>query len=169
MRYIVDPNSGQPLGQARVVPFGEIIYDKSEVEDRIRRAQQAILNPNRPVQYFLENNLEGEIPDSQLSFSINCVSIQITGPDVADLSFCDLPGKLDACSFYLGRAVVYFPSFSGLIATSSDAKGADDVKLIMSLAESYIKKESCIILLTVTCESMCLHSHPATYLYPIDL
>lgn len=82
------------MGQARIVPFGEIIYDKNEVEGRIRRAQQAILNPNRPIQYFLENSdLEGEISDTQLSFSINCVSIQISGPDVADLSFCDLPGK----------------------------------------------------------------------------
>ncbi len=69
-----------------------------------------------------------------------------------------LVSLLVSCSFHL--AVVYFPLFSGLIATSSDAKGADDVKLITSLAESYIKKESCIILLTVTCESMFVHVHP---------
>jgi hypothetical protein len=30
---------------------------------------------------------------NELSFSTNCVSLQISGPSVADLSFCDLPGE----------------------------------------------------------------------------
>ncbi len=28
----------------------------------------------------------------ELAFSKNCITLQISGPDVADLSFCDLPG-----------------------------------------------------------------------------
>ena len=68
------------------------------MEGRIRRAQRAILNPKKSRKAFL---LEGEDDDGEgegkgageeLSFSINCVSLQISGPDVADLSFCDLPG-----------------------------------------------------------------------------
>ena len=83
--------NGQPLGQARNQLFGSTIYEKCEVEDRIKRAQLAILNPMKPAAFFLGNDdLSGL--ESQLSFSKNCVTLQISGPDVADLSFCDLPG-----------------------------------------------------------------------------
>jgi hypothetical protein len=90
LRFTTDAN-GTPLGQTRNEVFGSTIYEKSEVEERIRRAQRAILNPGKPAKQFLEDNedLSGE---AELSFSNNCVSLQISGPDVADLSFCDLPG-----------------------------------------------------------------------------
>jgi len=97
LRSIVD-GAGQPLGQARNEPFGPIIYEKSEVEDRIRRAQRAILNPNKPLKHFLEEDEQEEL-DSQLSFSLNSVTLQISGPDVADLSFCDLPGMFRSPTF----------------------------------------------------------------------
>jgi hypothetical protein len=91
LRFTTDVK-GQPLGQARNETFGDIIYDKAKVEERIRRAQRAILNPSTPYSRFLEN--EDEDPDTQeLTFSTNCVLLQISGRDVADLSFCDLPGK----------------------------------------------------------------------------
>lgn len=100
LRFMVNPATGQPVGQARNIPFGEIIYDKSEVEDRIRRAQHAILNPKRSPKYFLDND-QDEIFESELSLS-NCVSMQISGPDITDLSFCDLPGLLVVlCGVYL--------------------------------------------------------------------
>jgi hypothetical protein len=79
------------LGQVRNEAFGSVIYDQSEVEERIRRAQRAILNPKKPPKDFLANEDEDE-PVSELNFSTNCVSLQISGPEVADLSFCDLPG-----------------------------------------------------------------------------
>ena len=65
------------------------------MEGRIRRAQRAILNPKKSRKVFLkgEDDGEGEGEGAELSFSINCVSLQISGPDVADLSFCDLPGE----------------------------------------------------------------------------
>ena len=90
LRIITD-SSGQPLGQAHNEMFGDIITDRSEVEDRIRRAQRAILNPQKPAHTFLEHNDRLTTVDS-LSFSHNSVVLQISGPDVADLSFCDLPG-----------------------------------------------------------------------------
>ena len=85
--------AGIPLGQARNEQFGEVIYDKSQVEERIRRAQRAILNPHKPTESFLTNpEADFSQQRSQLSFSMNCITLQISGPDVADLSFCDLPG-----------------------------------------------------------------------------
>lgn len=82
------------LGQARNQQFGKVIYDKELVEERIRRAQRAILNPTVKPKQFLNRDIDDEVDgmEGQLSFSNNCVSLQISGPDVADLSFCDLPG-----------------------------------------------------------------------------
>ena len=83
--------SGQPLGQIRSEPFGPPMSDKAEVEERIRRAQRAVLNPSTPPRDFLEG--PDEDPDErQLTFSKNCVCLEISGADVADLSFVDLPG-----------------------------------------------------------------------------
>lgn len=91
LRFITD-ESGQPLGTPRIESFGPPISNKEEVEERIRRAQRAILNPRTAVQSFLDGNDE-DTDMTQLTFSMNCVSLQISGKDVADLSFCDLPGK----------------------------------------------------------------------------
>jgi hypothetical protein len=99
LRFITDAQ-GQLLGQARNDVFGSIIYDQSQVEDRIRRAQRAILNPKKLAKDFLDNEDEEEL-DSELNFSTNCVSLQISGPEVADLSFCDLPGTSYTSSLFL--------------------------------------------------------------------
>lgn len=93
LRSTVDA-SDQLLGQVRNEQFGGIIYDKAEVEERIRRAQRAILNPHKSRESVLnEVNMQKDDP-SQSKFSVNCVTLQISGPDVADLSFCDLPGAI---------------------------------------------------------------------------
>ncbi|RXW23695.1 hypothetical protein EST38_g2159 [Candolleomyces aberdarensis] len=126
-------SKGQPLGQARNEPFGPIIYDKAEVEDRVRRAQRAILSPSKPRRQFLEGDIDDFSEKSELSFSRNVVSLSISGPEVADLSFCDLPG---------------------LIASVGTGRGASsDIGLVEGLIKSYITKPSCIILLTVACET----------------
>ena len=93
LRFSVDAN-GTPLQQVRNEAFGEPIYIKAEVEDRVRRAQRAILNPNTPVQKFLESSID-DSPRTQVSFSPNTICLQISGREVADLSFCDLPGLCD--------------------------------------------------------------------------
>ncbi|PFH50434.1 hypothetical protein AMATHDRAFT_60959 [Amanita thiersii Skay4041] len=130
LRFTTDPN-GQPLGQARNEIFGPVIMRKSEVEEQIRRAQRAILNPSLPAKQFLDCDDE-DIKESQLSFSSNCVCLQISGADVADLSFCDLPG---------------------IIASVRTGGNTGDIQLVENLIQSYIKKPSCIILLTVACET----------------
>ncbi|KAG9308178.1 P-loop containing nucleoside triphosphate hydrolase protein [Chiua virens] len=120
---------GVPI-PVKVVSFGEPITSKSEVEDRIRRAQRAILNPsNDPKQYLEEEDLSDE---SEVSFSKNYVSLEISGPELTDLSFVDLPG---------------------LIASVSRAGDDRDIELVKSLVTSYIERPSCVILLTVACET----------------
>lgn len=91
LRFITDAN-GQPLDQVHNELFGPAIFNKAEVEERIRRAQRAILNPSIPHREFLDGE-DVDLEEHQSSFSSNCVSLQISGRDVADLSFCDLPGK----------------------------------------------------------------------------
>lgn len=89
--------------------FGGVIVDKSDVEDRIRRAQRAILNPivrkEKGAKYFLINDDEASV--LELSFSSNFVSLQISGPEVADLSFVDLPGKIFQSLILYHLSIVY--------------------------------------------------------------
>lgn len=106
LRFITD-EKGQPLGQAHNEAFGAIITNKADVEGRIRRAQRAILNPKKPRKHFLDGEDEDGL-DSELSFSNNCVSLQISGPDVADLSFCDLPGSCFRLILSLGHIDLLF-------------------------------------------------------------
>lgn len=82
---------------AREENFGSLITDKSELEQMIRRAQLAILNPNSPISHFVElteKQVEERVSknDSQCQFSEDVVCLDIAGPDVTNLSFIDLPG-----------------------------------------------------------------------------
>ncbi|KAF9783799.1 P-loop containing nucleoside triphosphate hydrolase protein [Thelephora terrestris] len=131
LRKIVD-SQGQPLGVAENAPFGPVITEKGDVEERIRRAQRAILNPSISPVAFLSGP-DGE-PDgrSELSFSKNCVCLELSGPDLTDLSFCDLPG---------------------LIVSVGHGGNDSDIELVRDLVKSYISRPSCLILLTVTCET----------------
>ncbi|KAI0343433.1 hypothetical protein BDW22DRAFT_1355868 [Trametopsis cervina] len=124
LRFTTDMQ-GKPLGQPRNEPFGNIIVDKSEVEERLRRAQRAILNPRTPSSKFLTDKFVVD-EDNEIMFSRNCISLQISGRNVADLSFVDLPGMI--------------------------ASGPDK-EIIEALVVSYITRPSCIMLLTVPCET----------------
>ena len=92
MRKTVD-KYGQLLGTAEHIPFGPAIEDKELVEERIRRAQRAILSPSENPDVFLSGPDE-DPSHRELTFSKNCVALDISGPDLTDLSFCDLPGTL---------------------------------------------------------------------------
>jgi hypothetical protein len=85
-----------PLPESERIKFGPVILDKSEVEIWLRRAQTAILNPDRAREDFFyktEQELRG-IPN-KLKFSRNAVCMDINDPDATALSFVDLPGKSD--------------------------------------------------------------------------
>ena len=68
------------------------ITDKFLVEDCIRRDQRAILNPSKDPNKFLYWD---EVSDkNDVSFLKNYVSLEISGSELADLSFVDLPGLI---------------------------------------------------------------------------
>jgi hypothetical protein len=75
--------------------FGDPIYSKTLVTERIRRAQCAILNPDTPSTFFLDatpDELKEKEKNSSCKFSSNLVCLEIRGSDVEDLTFVDLPG-----------------------------------------------------------------------------
>ena len=94
--HILKDSEGRALGQPRVDLFGDVIYDKDKVEDRIRRAQHAILNPNMDYRAFLADD-QPDLTRKEVTFSANYISLEIRGEDVEDLSFCDLPGTWSDC------------------------------------------------------------------------
>ncbi|CAE6433884.1 unnamed protein product [Rhizoctonia solani] len=130
LRFLKDA-SGNDINPIRNIQFGGIITRKADVEDRLRRAQLAILNPAVDSALFLRDPLP-KTSITAVAFSENFVSVEISGPDVTDLSFCDLPG---------------------IIANVREGSDEGDIELVKRLVTSYIRKESCIILLTVTCET----------------
>ena len=92
LRFTVD-SQGRTLPQMRTVAFSETLYDKSQVQDRLRQAQRAILRPTILDHKLFLNNTDLQIQDPPaLSFSANCVCVDVQGPDVPDLYFYDLPG-----------------------------------------------------------------------------
>jgi hypothetical protein len=88
---ILKDEDGAELAQPYEIEFGDPIFDKPLVTDRIRRAQCAILNPNTDSDFFLDARPE-DLEKKELSFSFNSVCLEISGKDVDDLSFVDLPG-----------------------------------------------------------------------------
>ncbi|KAG8832078.1 hypothetical protein FRC17_002087 [Serendipita sp. 399] len=114
-----------PDGEATTrVLFGEEIFDRQSVCDRIKRAQVAILHPEVDPDEFLGNY---EYPRSK-GFSSDAILVEITGPDVIDLSFVDLPGLIQM-----------------------DEENSDNVRKIQQLVASYVENVSSLILLVYKC------------------
>jgi hypothetical protein len=90
LRRVPAPGTAN-LSELSKEPFGDEIMDKDEVENRVLRAQLAILNPSKPLEFFLEGDAILEAP-TEVSFSSGIVCLEITGPDYTDISFIDLPG-----------------------------------------------------------------------------
>jgi hypothetical protein len=80
---------GRALSNSRKIQFGPVITEKSEVTERIRRAQRAILNPSTPPDVFLS----GAETSHEVPFSSNRIVLHVSGPDITDLNFIDLPGS----------------------------------------------------------------------------
>ena len=97
IRLIVDED-GDPLERPTTQRFGEIITSKFSVEERIKRAQLAILNPSTPAEDFLTVDLPFS-GTNESRFSKNSIILDISGPGVDDLAFVDLPGAYQASHF----------------------------------------------------------------------
>lgn len=92
LRFETDVN-GKPLHQVQEIPFGLVLYSTAELENRLLRAQRAILNPDKDYRDFLAGDSSAVATGgNQLPFSSNVVCVDVWGPDVPDLSFVDLPG-----------------------------------------------------------------------------
>ncbi|GBE86763.1 P-loop containing nucleoside triphosphate hydrolase protein [Sparassis latifolia] len=92
-------DDGRRKDEVHEVPFGQLITDKNKVELMLRRAQAAVLNPTIPCSRFLTMSADELKEDfaanglkASLPFSKNVVCIDLTGPELTDLSFVDLPG-----------------------------------------------------------------------------
>jgi len=90
IRRIVD-SDGQLLDRPVFTQFGAPIEDRADVEMRIRQAQQALLNPDMPIEMFLTSR--GMSKPSALRFTRNSIVVEIKGQGVDDLAFIDLPGR----------------------------------------------------------------------------
>ena len=87
-------NSGERKKKVQEVKFGEVIHNKADVELALRRAQAAVLNPNKHQTDYLRMTV-AQLKDlrSELKFSRNTVCVQLSGPELTDLAFVDLPGN----------------------------------------------------------------------------
>lgn len=91
------------LDDIQETQFGEVIYEKANVELALRKAQLAVLNPAIPVHKILNSTLEDLNKWSSESteknpFSRNVVCVDLEGPELTDLSFIDLPGAFTRAS-----------------------------------------------------------------------
>ncbi|KAI9058588.1 hypothetical protein FKP32DRAFT_1761416 [Trametes sanguinea] len=105
IRYEYDDDSCRRLEEIEEIDFEGPIFDKNEVENALRRAQAEVLRGDRK---------------KSLKFSRNVVCLELTGPDLCDLSFVDLPG----------------------IVQNADT---ETVQLVEDLVNSYIKGSSLIL------------------------
>ncbi|KAG8796640.1 hypothetical protein FRC12_013632 [Ceratobasidium sp. 428] len=110
--------------------LGTALTSRDEVQERIRRAQLAILNPTIGSLSFLTSDENAQYRSR--SFSQNCVIVELSGNQLSDLNFVDLPG---------------------IIANVSDDRNIGDIQLVEKLVTSYISRPSCLILLTISCEN----------------
>ncbi|PBK78407.1 hypothetical protein ARMSODRAFT_947314 [Armillaria solidipes] len=91
--------NGERMDDISETPFGELITDKSAVESLLRRAQPSVLNPGIPVEKVLHAPTEeltkwSEQSQKMQPFSRNVVCVDLSGPELTDLSFIDLPGLI---------------------------------------------------------------------------
>jgi hypothetical protein len=88
---------GRRLAEVKETRFGSTITAVQDVELALRRATAAVLNPHVDPGVFLDmadtDTLRRNQDPKQLRFSRNTVVVDISGPDLTDLSFIDLPGE----------------------------------------------------------------------------
>jgi len=149
IRRIVD-SDGKPLERLTLTPFGSPIDDRSEVEMRIRQAQQALLNPDMPMEMFLTSR--GMSKPSALRFTRNSIVVEIKGQGVDDLAFVDLPGRYILKWVF---QITHRTFCTGVIASVGPDGRENDIQEVEELVSEIIKDPHCLILLLISCESRC--------------
>ncbi|KAL3479943.1 P-loop containing nucleoside triphosphate hydrolase protein [Aspergillus californicus] len=143
-KYIFKPKKFEHLDpwieQEREDEAFTTITDKALMEEAIRCAQLAILNPSSPSANYIPGK-NGDIdPQLQVKFSPNIVRLDISAPGFPNLSFYDLPGVINQPEFDEERYLVV---------------------LVDKLVKEYIRQENCIVLLTITMTDDVMNSSAA--------
>lgn len=144
-RKIGKPKKSHPLGPwVSIDPEDEFfitITNKDQIEEVIRWAQLAILNPGRPTAHYIPGqNSETNPLDCEVKFSPNIVRLDISAPGFPSLSFYDLPGVINQVEFDEERYLV---------------------NLVENLVKDYISQDNCIVLLTITMTDDVMNSSAA--------
>jgi hypothetical protein len=85
-------------GSIREIQFGGTITEKQMLLRVSGKAQKTVLSPSVSPDDFLSGP-ESDFEQSESSFSSDCTVLHISGPDITDLDFIDLPGMfLDVSS-----------------------------------------------------------------------
>jgi GTP-binding protein EngB required for normal cell division len=141
-RYLFDPSKRMravPRNAQTLGPWVSIggrdeevfitLTDKSHIQNAIKWAQIAILNPNSNSEIYIPGKSQLSDETTAVKFSPNVVRLDISAPGFPTLSFYDLPG------------VISQPEH-------------DDEKYLVGLVENlvkhYVSQENCIVLLTLT-------------------
>lgn len=115
-------------GACQDIPF-LTLHSKDEVQDAIKRAQLAILNPYKePAEFLPSSSLDIKDATTPVKFSPNVVRLDISAPGFPNLAFYDLPG---------------------VISQAEVDEEAYLVTLVENLVKHYVAQENCIILLTL--------------------
>lgn len=140
-KYMFDSTLAKGKQVTRAKPLGpwieqeheEFVFatltDKDELQEVLKWAQLAVLNPGRsPKEFTMAENSEADPTYTQVKFSPNVIRLDISAPGFPNLSFFDLPGVINVTEI-------------------------DDEKYLVTLVENlvreYIKSPNCIALLAM--------------------
>lgn len=112
---------------AQTVTDFAIVRNKEDLENAIRQAQFATLNPHVHPGELRNVDISGK--STYVEFSPNVIRLNITGPNLPILTFYDLPG----------------------VIAQAQGDGKDDhlVRLVKNLVKEYIQPKETLILVTV--------------------
>ncbi|CAE6451095.1 unnamed protein product [Rhizoctonia solani] len=141
-KYVEQPWRGRVLlrmlpedneeGDAKEIPFGDIMSDPKEMETRIAQAQLAVLNAGTDPATFLAMDPTKVKTRGGSGFTNNSVVVDLAGEGLADLNFVDLPG---------------------IIVNVGEGGDPNDILLVQNMVKSYISRKSTIILLVISCHA----------------
>ncbi|EEH17402.1 hypothetical protein PABG_07398 [Paracoccidioides brasiliensis Pb03] len=109
------------------IPF-ITLTDKAGVQEALKWAQLATLNPSTPYEEYIPGHNVGTDESTQVKFSPNVVRLDISAPHFPNLSFYDLPGVIN-------------------VAEVDEEKYL--VTLVENLVRQYISSSNCTVILTL--------------------
>jgi hypothetical protein len=95
LRIMYD-SQGSLFTTPQTIPFGDELFNPQHVEIALRRAQDAILSlcddwEPADIALFVDQT-HASVRGRQRSFSRNVVRLEVSAPELVDVTFIDLPG-----------------------------------------------------------------------------